>query len=80
MINIVQRMLTFTFKTREYMQEKMKEYRSNGIFGIDKIQMQVVDEKQEIYLEWVSLIGTQPGNIMPRAMLQCTISAGAPYA
>ena len=30
----------------------MEEYGYNGIFGVDRKQMQVVDRKQEIYLEW----------------------------
>ena len=25
---------------------------NNGIFGVDRKQMQVVDEKQKIYLKW----------------------------
>ena len=31
--------------------EIMEEYGNNGIFGVDRIWMQAVDGKQEIYLE-----------------------------
>ena len=30
----------------------MEEYGNNGIFDVDRKQMQAVDRKQEIYLEW----------------------------
>ena len=30
----------------------MEEYGNNGIFVVDRIQMRVVEGKQEIYLEW----------------------------
>ena len=30
----------------------MEEYENNGIFGTDRKQMQAVDRKQDIYLEW----------------------------
>ena len=32
--------------------EKPEEYGNNGIFGVDRKQMRMVDGKQEIYLEW----------------------------
>ena len=30
----------------------MEKYGNNGNFGVDRRQMQAVDRKQEIYLEW----------------------------
>ena len=30
----------------------MEDYRNNEILGVDRKQMQAVDGKQEIYLEW----------------------------
>ena len=30
----------------------MEEYINNGDYGVDKKQMQVLDEKQETYWEW----------------------------
>ena len=30
----------------------MEEYRNNGIYGVDRMQMRAMGRKQEIYLEW----------------------------
>ena len=40
---------------------------NNGIFGVDRIQKQAVDEKQEIYLEW-------PNTFIPVAILMYVMS------